>query len=304
MSFDLDPLRAACTAHGNVARLVVTDTRGSAPREAGTAMLVWADGQSGTIGGGTLEYRAVAAARALLEVGGDWPRQARTLPLGPELGQCCGGSVSLLTEIFSNAALDKIAALDASYLSRPAQSGIEPRAGIVGGKWFSEPLAAQKTPVWIWGAGHVGRALVDVLGPLDCAITMVDFDAARFSPDLPEDVTALVVKNPADAVPYAPPEAHHLIATYSHQLDLDLCHRILSHGFDFAGLIGSATKWARFRKRLAALGHSEAQIARITCPIGDPGLGKAPHAIAVGVAMEFLRRQQATRNENRKEIAS
>jgi xanthine dehydrogenase accessory factor len=98
-----------------------------------------------------------------------------------------------------------------------------------------------------------------------------------------------VSQNPADVVGYAPADAHHLVLTYSHALDLELCHQILSHSFEFAGLIGSATKWARFQKRLGNLGHSPAQIARITCPIGLPDLGKEPAAIALGVASELLR---------------
>ena len=86
----------------------------------------------------------------------------------------------------------------------------------------------------------------------------------------------------------APAEAEHLVLTYSHALDLEICHRLLGHGFRAAGLIGSATKWARFRSRLAALGHAPEQVARIRCPIGDPALGKHPQAIAVGVAAEIL----------------
>ncbi|HEY0274759.1 MAG TPA: XdhC family protein, partial [Paenirhodobacter sp.] len=89
--------------------------------------------------------------------------------------------------------------------------------------------------------------------------------------------------------PLAPADARHLILTFSHALDLDLCHRLLRHGFSRCGLIGSASKWARFRSRLSALGHSDAQILRIACPIGDPTLGKHPQAIAVGVAAALLR---------------
>ena len=81
--------------------------------------------------------------------------------------------------------------------------------------------------------------------------------------------------------------------TFSHSLDLELCHRLLGHGFRTLGLIGSATKWARFRSRLAALGHAEARIARIRCPIGDPGLGKHPQAIAIGVAADLLGQRSA-----------
>jgi len=146
-------------------------------------------------------------------------------------------------------------------------------------------------PLWVWGAGHVGRALVDVLSPLpEFAITWVDTTAERFPSDIPLGVVPVPAADPALLVPHAPENAQHLILTYSHALDLALCHSLLGHGFAFAGLIGSATKWARFRSRLASLGHSPEQISRITCPIGHPALGKHPQMIAVGVAAQLLRR--------------
>ena len=232
-------------------RITVARTAGSVPRGPGTQMMVWPDRTEGTIGGGALEWQAMAHARAMLTQsrGAD----ALTLPLGPALGQCCGGSVSL---DFARA------------------EGLE---------------AAPGTPLWIWGAGHVGRALVGVMAPLpDWEITWVDTSADRFPPDAA--VTTLVAADPARAVAHAPDAAHHLIMTYSHDIDLALCHAILSRPFAGAGLIGSATKWARFRHRLAALGHAPAHIARIACPIGDPSLGKHPQAIAIGVAMAMLTR--------------
>ena len=97
----------------------------------------------------------------------------------------------------------------------------------------------------------------------------------------------LPVADPAEAVALAPLEAEHLVLTFSHALDLELCHRLLIHGFLRCGLIGSATKWARFRSRLAALGHAD--MARIDCPIGEPSLGKHPQAIAIGVVAAMLR---------------
>jgi xanthine dehydrogenase accessory factor len=164
-----------------------------------------------------------------------------------------------------------------------------------------EPLARAEREVWIWGAGHVGRALVDVLSPLPgVAITWLDIAAERFPATLPPNVTSRSAPDPAALVADAPARAEHLILTFSHALDLELCHRLLGHGFATCGLIGSATKWARFRSRLAGLGHSPQSIARIDCPIGDPGLGKHPQAIAVGVAMAFLRhgKNNASRQEN------
>jgi xanthine dehydrogenase accessory factor len=160
--------------------------------------------------------------------------------------------------------------------------------------WFVEPVADPTREIWIWGAGHVGRALVAVLAPLPgLRLTWIDTDAARF-PEVPEGVVQRIAANPAVLVDEAPAEAEHLVLTFSHALDLELCHRLLGHGFGALGLIGSETKWARFRSRLRALGHPDARISRIACPIGQPELGKHPQAIAVGVAAEILRQRTIT----------
>ncbi|MEY8837519.1 xanthine dehydrogenase accessory protein XdhC, partial [Cribrihabitans sp. XS_ASV171] len=157
--------------------------------------------------------------------------------------------------------------------------------------WMVEPVTRPARPLWIWGAGHVGRAILDVMAPLpELAITWVDTAPERFPERVAECVTAVPAANPADLVRHAPHHAEHLVLTFSHALDLELCHRLLGHDFAFAGLIGSATKWARFRSRLAVLGHPPERIARITCPIGAPELGKHPQMIAVGVAAQLLRR--------------
>ncbi|MCK8464251.1 xanthine dehydrogenase accessory protein XdhC [Aliiroseovarius sp. S1339] len=313
MSFDLTQLAEVITQHGPVARVVVADTAGSTPREVGASMLVWPGGQSGTIGGGELEYRAVDAARSLLA--GDRKSTLNRMPLGPALGQCCGGAVTLLTECYSardtaRLAQDGIVARPVTptdiaplavkrVLDRVRAQGVRPAPQLMQ-DWMIEPLAQPTTPVWIFGAGHVGRAIIDVLAPLpDLAITWVDTTADRFPTVVPAGVTALPAANPAAAAALAPSNAHHLVLTYSHNLDLELCHAILSGSFASAGLIGSATKWARFQKRLAALGHSAAQINRIQCPIGDPGLGKAPQAIAVGVASALLKSAANNEKTNR-----
>lgn len=229
-------------------RVTVIRTAGSAPREAGAQMLVWADRTEGTIGGGALEWEAMAEARRMLQAGRS--RHSASIPLGPAMGQCCGGSVSLLWE-------------EAEVMtSSPAR------------------------PLWIYGAGHVGRALVNVMAPLpDFDITWVDTQADRFPQT---DVTTLVAADPTLVVKHAPTDADHLIFTYSHAIDLGLCNAILNHRFHSVGLIGSATKWARFRSRLAAMGHSNADISRIACPIGDPSLGKHPAEIAIGVASAMI----------------
>lgn len=298
--FDLDRLKAAVAARGRVARVVIAAHDGSSPRETGAAMLVWQGGQEGTIGGGALEWQAAQAARGLLA--GGPARRLDRIALGPNLGQCCGGAVTLLTEVYSAADLaglggDVVArAVEgramplavARVLDRARGQGLRPGPVLLQG-WMIEPVARPARHLWVWGAGHVGRAIVAVLAPLpDLAITWVDVAPDRFPADLPGSVRMLALPDPAQAVPQAPVEAEHLVLTYSHALDLELCHRLLGHGFARAGLIGSATKWARFRNRLAALGHAPAQIARIRCPIGDPALGKHPQAIAIGVAAEVL----------------
>ncbi|MCB1331790.1 MAG: XdhC family protein, partial [Maritimibacter sp.] len=155
--------------------------------------------------------------------------------------------------------------------------------------WFFERLGAQTTPVRIWGAGHVGRALAQVLAPLPrLAVTLVDTDPARFPDPLPAGVTARIAPDMPAALADTPTHAHHFIVTYSHDIDFALCDALLTHGFASAGLIGSATKRARFRSRLVQMGHAPAAIDRISCPIGTPELGKEPTAIAVGAAHTLL----------------
>lgn len=298
--FDLPALTAAVQQHGRVARVVIASHDGSAPRETGASMLVWASGQSGTIGGGALEHQATLAARD--------QTQACTLariPLGPALGQCCGGAVTLVTEVFTASTLPQgpivARSVDGSPMPLAVQrlmaqargQGVQPVTQLLQG-WLVEPVLTPKRQLWLWGAGHVGRAIVAVMAPLpDLSITWVDVALDRFPNSIPSGVTALPAPELAQAVALAPRDAEHLILTFSHLLDLDICHRAIIHGFLRCGLIGSATKWARFQKRLTELGHSPIEIAKITCPIGQPALGKHPQAIALGVAAEFLHQAQS-----------
>lgn len=301
--FDRAALAQALATHGHVARVVVAGVQGSAPREVGAAMLVWADagkggGQSGTIGGGALEYQAAGAARQMLAAGAGV--RLDSIPLGPNLGQCCGGAVQLVTEVFD--ALPS----EGDGFARPVRPDAGPMplavaralAGARRGQpiaaqlhqgWLIEPFTRAAAQIWIWGAGHVGRALIGVMAPLPyMAITWVDTDMTRFPSAVPEGVRALPVPDLPRAVALAPKGAHHVIVTFSHALDLALCDGLLRNGFASCGLIGSASKWARFRARLAALGHAPAEISRITCPIGKPSLGKHPQAIAIGVASAMM----------------
>lgn len=248
-----------------VLRVEIAATRGSTPRGPGAAMLVWADGQQGSIGGGALEYRAAAQARAMLAAGPDAPAtREQTVPLGPDLGQCCGGAVTL---VFTRA--DSVDALPPPRVT-------------------SDPCQ----PVWVFGAGHVGRALMGILSPLPgFALTWIDIAPDRFPGTIPDRVLPQIAQTPAMALRGAPSDAWHMIMTHDHTLDLSICDALLRHGFGHAGLIGSATKWARFRTRLRQAGHADAQISRIACPVGDPSLGKHPQAIAVSIAHGLISRQ-------------
>lgn len=309
MSFDLKALTSAVQQHGRVVRVVVAGIKGSVPREVGASMLVWNGGQSGTIGGGALELDANNRARQALEKKRrDW---VENVPLGPGLGQCCGGAVALLSEVYDTKRLAEL--MDDPVLRRvhgdtdvplkirkqvseARNSGTQIKPQLIDG-WMLEPISAPSRKLWIYGAGHVGRALVSVLEPLpDTEITWLDSDVDRYPSKISDEINQLFAANPAELVKFAPSDAEHLVLTYSHALDLEICHRLLSHGFRSAGLIGSKTKWARFRGRLRSLGHTDAQIDRINCPIGQPSLGKHPQEIAVGVVAEFLSTANVTEN--------
>lgn len=244
----------------NAIYIEITATRGSAPRDAGTAMQVTPTTTNGTIGGGALEYRAIAKARKILAANA--PEQSETIPLGPNLGQCCGGAVTL-QYTYTECRLDR----GPFRLYKAEKNPPHPKH------------------LWLWGAGHVGRAVVNTAHPQALKITWIDSSADRFPSRIPKHVT----RTPAADMPLlasrAPHYAHHLIFTYSHEIDLALCAALLKRGGASIGLIGSDTKWARFSKRLTAMGLDPTQI---TCPIGDKSLGKAPHAIAHGTVHSLL----------------
>ncbi|WP_281992760.1 xanthine dehydrogenase accessory protein XdhC [Sulfitobacter geojensis] len=238
----------------------ITATRGSAPRDAGTAMQVTPRSISGTIGGGTLEHRAIATARKMLESG--QTRHNETLPLGPNLGQCCGGVVTL------------------QYTDEPRQTDV-----VSVPDWPQVRLPDTPQKLWLWGAGHVGRAVMRAAPSQAFEITWIDSDQNRFPSHIPAHARAVPTNDMPRLAGHAPQDAHHLIFTYAHDIDLALCAALLKRGAASIGLIGSATKWARFRKRLTASGLDPAPV---TCPIGDKALGKSPDQIAKGVIKALL----------------
>lgn len=301
---------------GRPAMLVhVARVRGSAPREEGAAMLVGEDGLAGTIGGGELEHRAVAGARRMLA--------ANPLPLieevalGPELGQCCGGSVTLMFEPFAPADLAWVRKLadagrgpqpvvrtlrigeggamrrDWQITDRPPGRRVEfepDGAGLL----LKERIDDTWPELFLFGAGHVGRAVIRAVAPLDFAITWIDGRADAFPPDVASGVRTWSLAMPELAVEEAGPDAWFLVMTHSHPLDEAICEAVLKRDdFAYLGLIGSQTKAARFRKSLEKSGVSRTRLDRLTCPIGLPGLdGKDPAVIAASVAADLLMRGQ------------
>jgi xanthine dehydrogenase accessory factor len=291
-----------------VVRVVVAEVRGSAPREPGACMLVSASGSAGTIGGGHLEWRACAEARALLaDPDPRPPVRLSHLVLGPALGQCCGGAVRLWLERFTPAdlpllttAAQRLAAGEPVLILTEAEGGavtrrllpwrpghrmrVNPDAPVR----LLEPLAPA-APLWLYGAGHVGQALLRILTGLPFAITWIDTRADLFPQPLPPQVRTLAPAHPLDTVEQTPAAARILVMTHDHALDYALCRALLPRPFAWLGLIGSKSKAARFRSRLARDGLTPAQITRLTCPIGMTAIGsKLPAAIAVGIAARLL----------------
>lgn len=248
----------------------VASTQGSAPREAGAWMAVFADALVGTIGGGHLEYQAIAAARAQLKKAqGEGEVATFRFALGPALGQCCGGVVQLR--------LEPVSAADVPALALR-----------FGG------LADRLVPVALFGGGHVGQALVQVLAPLPFRLTWIDSRDEVFPASVPAGVVCEHSGPVQGAVPGLAAQSRVLIMSFSHAEDLDVLAACLTRqreqaDLPYIGLIGSKTKWATFRHRLEARGFTSAELAHVTCPIGVPGItGKEPEVIAVAVAAQLL----------------
>ena len=244
--------------------VTVDSTQGSVPREAGAWMLVRADGVQATVGGGHVEFEAIAEARRRL-AGGAGDRVLR-YPLGPSLGQCCGGVMFLRFE----------------PLTARQVAGRLPK------------LQGARAPLALFGGGHVGRALVQALAPLPFAITWIDSRDEIFPADTPAGVVCEHSDPVQAAVADLAPHSRVLVMSFSHAEDLDIVAACLArqrqHGdLLYVGLIGSKTKWATFRHRLEERGFRKQELAQVTCPIGIPGIeGKEPAVIAVAVAAQLL----------------
>jgi xanthine dehydrogenase accessory factor len=315
-------------AHGDAVVLVtVARAEGSAPREAGTKMIVTREAARHTIGGGHLEWKAIETARQVLRDGMRAPtlRRLERFALGPSLGQCCGGAVVLAFERLDVGDLGWVTSLakrvaagqstvrsvsfgpapDAVMLSDP-EPGVESADCLLwdgagfddSGALLTETIAPRDFAVVLFGAGHVGAALARVLGTLPCHVRWVDERDAQFPPPdtlQADNVTIDANDAPDEAVDHAAPNTYFIVMTHDHQRDLALAERILRRGdFAFFGMIGSHTKRKQFEHRLAARGLDPARIARMQCPLGVEGIeDKSPEVIAISAAAQVLRAVEA-----------
>ncbi len=250
-------------AGGEPAVLVtVTATKGSVPREAGTRMIVTADDSLGTVGGGRLEWEATLRARAMIAAGD--PAETMRLPLGPEIGQCCGGYVALRLQPADAALCAEVEAIE-------------------------QRERAQLPPVLLFGAGHVGKALAVALAPLPLRLRWIDGRAGAFPKVVPDGVETVLTERALAEVEAAPPGAAFVVMSHSHALDSMICAAVLQRGdFSYLGLIGSRTKRAQFERAFRETGIAEERIARLVCPIGGRLKDKRPPVIAALVAAELI----------------
>jgi xanthine dehydrogenase accessory factor len=330
---------ANLTGRGEPAVLVtVVEARGSTPREPGARMTVGASAVHDTIGGGQLEHAAIESARLLLEQGdGGYINSVERHALSPRMGQCCGGVTRLLLERipgerqpWADALMEARRRREISFIATPlggsgkqviaGPDGI--RAGAVEGAardmanrcmdtgrpvfdaragWYIEPVHPPDFDVVLFGAGHVGRAVAGILATLPCTLTWVDSRADQFPAAPGPNVRMQNPRRPESIVADCPPGAFYLLMTHSHQLDFDICERILARGdFAYCGMIGSQSKRRSCEKRLKLKGITESMLDRLTCPIGVPGIsGKRPAEIAVAAVAEILqiREKAGTKRE-------
>ncbi|MGH8727407.1 MAG: xanthine dehydrogenase accessory protein XdhC [Burkholderiales bacterium] len=328
--------------------VTVASVKGSTPREPGAKMVVTQNETFGTIGGGRLEFNSIEQARRILEAPPEsYGAQFIRFPLGPGLGQCCGGLVNVLFEMLrvpqpewigiltevqrKNQACVVVSVANTRSTGNKlivtldgysgglgdselegealqvAQEMLKPGKGARGpllreirdtgaetadtcAELLFEPVEANDFNIVLFGAGHVGKALVNVLSGLSCRITWVDGREEQFPRKLPDNVTIAGTDMHRFDVADAPPGSYFLVMTHSHALDFYLCGEILQRDdFQYFGLIGSRSKRAQFEKHLKREGVAPERLKRMTCPIGAIGISnKQPSAIAIAVAAEIL----------------
>ena len=328
----IDELSDLTAAGERVVLVTVSGIRGSAPREVGAKMIVTDDLTIGTIGGGQLEYQCTRIACDML--GGDEAPALRKFPLGTSMGQCCGGVVDILFEPFASGLPAWLRDLRALHGQREAAAVVTDLDGATGKSvvtanntfgaadvpanivgiardgleanrrahriddWFFEDVVGTDFNIAIFGAGHVGSAVVRSLSTLDSNIRWIDSRRNVFR-DTPSNVRTIESAEPALEVAAMPPNSCFLVMTHSHAIDFEICDRILRRSdAAYCGLIGSLSKRRRFEKRFRSQGMTDGVIGKLVCPIGVEGIsGKKPAEIAVAAAAEVLRAYEKTMRE-------
>ena len=320
----IDELSDLTAANEAVVMITIAAIRGSAPREVGARMIVTATQSIGTIGGGQLEYQCTRIAVDML--GGDEITSVRKFPLGAAMGQCCGGVVDVLFEPLSTGLPEWLRDLRSLHGQREkaallTQIGGDSRFVVSAGRvfdgepqslpaavadhalglledgspgeriddWFIDTIVGTDFNIAVFGAGHVGTAVVAALAQLDCNIRWIDSRRDIFR-SVPANVRSIESPEPSLEVAAMPVASFYLVMTHSHALDFDICDRILRRqDAQYCGLIGSRSKKRRFEKRYRQQGMPQEMFDALTCPIGVDGIsGKKPAEIAVAAAAEVL----------------
>lgn len=316
--------------------VTIIEVSGSAPREVGARMGVTLDSTAGSIGGGNLEYHAIQRARELLSDSKSSSRFDEFFGLGVAMNQCCGGAVRLLYERLNNAffpQLKNINNVSNMVLASPVKASPESRsllirvghenypapAGLADEldalmrsdtvlcklveleheSWFLNRLDEYVLDIVLFGAGHVGKALVKALCDLPFHVHWVDERVELFPDNIPDNVSVHHVANPLDYLQSIDPDGVYLVMTHNHGLDYEICYRILQQrDFHWLGLIGSATKRLRFEKRLKDNGIHRFALNRLVCPIGVERIrGKSPAVIAASIAAQLLQVREQIQSE-------
>jgi xanthine dehydrogenase accessory factor len=257
----------------------IIETKGSVPRNENVSMVVSSSEQYGTIGGGELEYQVIKESNDLLN-NLNCNQKIIELPLGPALGQCCGGFVKIQLSKFNN--------------------GIK----LLLKHDLKEQIINQNQNLYIFGAGHVAKALLSKLDGVGFNIFIIDSRENFISKINADFVFPILAKDHTIVIKNSPSKSFYLVLTHSHQLDLSICDSLLKkNDFTFIGLIGSKTKKIRFKKKLIEIGHDENSIDKIECPIGIQSIkGKEPDVIAISIIARLLEYKSSSAKIEKKYI--
>ncbi|MDC6447842.1 xanthine dehydrogenase accessory protein XdhC [Alphaproteobacteria bacterium] len=256
----LNKLNKETNYNKDIVKVKIINTKGSAPTKINDIMLVSLDNIYGTIGGGNLEYLVIKEAKNLLNK--NISKKYLNVPLGPGIGQCCGGYVELILTLHKNAI-----------------SAIENEKTII----------ANKKNLYIFGAGHIGQAIVSHIKDLDFNTFLIDSREDFLSMNSYNNINYLLSKEPWTIVNRLEKDSLFIVLTHSHDFDLKILNEILKINFNFAGLIGSNTKKRRFIKRLEDFGNSKKLINKIECPVGmEIGDSKDPEEIAFSIITRLI----------------